>query len=87
MIVRVKKAKERAAAAAKAVVGEISLLGDFSQGSSNGSPLPRRKKRARREHEVLDDDNNNNDEGGGEYVGYARGGGGSGGKKGANWAV
>ena len=83
LIVRVKKAKERAAAAAKAIVGEISLLGDFSQGSSNSSPLPRRKKRTRREHEVLDDDDDNNDEGGGEYAGYAGGGGGSGGAK---WA-
>ena len=83
LIVRVKKAKERAAATAKAVVGEISLLGDFSQGSSNGSPLPRRQKRARREHEVRDDDDNNNDEGGGEFVGYVGGGGGSGGAK---WA-
>jgi hypothetical protein len=41
LIVRVKKAQERAAAAAEVVSGVISLLGAFSQGSSNDSPPPR----------------------------------------------
>ena len=90
LIVRVKKAKELASAAAQVVVGEIILLGIFSQGSSSASSPPR-KRRAHRGggHEVPDDDDDNADDGnGGEYGGSGGGGGGGGGgKKGAKWGV
>lgn len=74
LILRVKKAKERSAAAAEVVVGEISLLGVFSQGSSNKSPP--RLKRARHNggrHEFHDDDDNDDEDG---YSGGKDGGGG-----------
>jgi hypothetical protein len=55
LIVRVEKAKERLAAAAEVVVKEISLLGVFSQGSSNDGPPPRHKRaRPKGRHEVQD---------------------------------
>ena len=82
LIVRVKKMQERAAAAAEVVSGVISLLGGFSQGSSNDSPSPARgRKRAHRGggrgHEVCDEDDDDDEEG--EYGGSGGGGGGGGG--------
>lgn len=79
LIVRVKKAKERSAAAAEVVVKEISLLGVFSQGSSNDSPPPRHKRaRPKGRHEVQDE---GDDYGDGD--GYS--GGGGGGMKGSKY--
>ena len=79
LIVRVKKAKERSAAAAEVVVKEISLLGVFSQGSSNDSPPPRHKRaRPKGRHEVQDEGDDY-----GDGNGYS--GGGGGGMKGSKY--
>ncbi len=66
--------------AAEVVVKEISLLGEFSQGSSNESPPPRHKRaRPNGRHEVHDEGDKDNDEDG---YGGGRGGGRGGGMKG-----
>ena len=76
LIVRVKKAKERSAAEAEVVAKEISLFGEFSQGSSNESPPPRHKRaRPNGGHEVQDEGDDDDD-------GDGYGGGGGGGKSG-----
>ena len=49
LIARVKKAKERLAAAAEVVAKEINILGVFSQGSSNNSPRQQESSPRRRE--------------------------------------
>ncbi len=82
LIVRVKKAKGRSAVAAEVVAKEISLLGKFSQGSSNDSPPPRHKRACPNGRHEVQDEGDKDDNRDGYGGGGGRGGGRGGGKKG-----